>query len=414
MNAPLHHFAPFIPVEFDSIELTHPDQAIAFLDESMHDAIDVDDQFDSESDQAAPFSMEQLIDLEESLYRVLGNPHSGFSVITPLDTLRCAPCICATDDLLQLCRYSCAALRSWLSECTPMALHPYVIEHLRYFGDLDMIRLLQSPCSTVDQAYACVSHLNQRLASLKFELASPRVQRAVARFTAERCFKPANLAKYMSEMFECYGRLLLIRLDVGYHQGMALNPVFAPQTAMISSPYDLVCQSLQSLPAPRFIPFDEIRQHRNNLLKFIRDRFSSNFCGYIWKLEYGLQKGYHYHLMLFFNGAQLRKDVMIGKLIGDHWNEVITAGHGVYYNCNASTQQYQHRCIGAMSWKTPDLQTGMSHVASYLAKQDLYVRQDLPRYQRIIGTGWSPLRRRGNAPRRGRPRTPLHQGRGGY
>lgn len=58
----------------------------------------------------------------------------------------------------------------------------------------------------------------------------------------------------------------------------------------------------------------------------IRHGFAKCFLGYAAKIEYGARKGPNMHLMLLFNGSNVRQDVSIARLIGELWKNKVTKG----------------------------------------------------------------------------------------
>lgn len=386
------------------VECTQPEQVIYLVEETLDEPIGlITNQTNSTPQTRSP--AELLNDLVETLDEIKNLRTAAFRVDHQQNEYgECFPLIDATPEVMHLVDYPCTTVHAWIAESNLSMIHPYVVEYLRFFGDTDLAGLFYHGECSWEQANQVVEFLNWRLNSLKSEIKSYRVQRHIERQNDPRRHRPANLRKYIDGLFHHYSRLLVVRVDLGYHAGLALNPVLALPVVTISSVQDL--PQLQS-PLPQrhsFIDYESIRQHRFALLDFIRDHFRKNFCGYIWKLEYGPQKGYHYHLMLFFNGAHLRKDVMIGKSIGEHWNTVVTGGRGVYHNCNADKDRYHYCGLGMVPWHSAEQMTGVEMASGYLAKPDFVVRQDMPRYQRIIGTGRLPKPREENTPRRGRPR----------
>lgn len=285
-------------------------------------------------------------------------------------------------------------------------VHPYLCYYLINFGDLDMNEVAGRCYANAHEAEKFANHLNDRVASLRKDLQSPYTAVSVDNHNRAYRSNLASLSGYVSDLFKRYSRLLVVRLDFGYKQGLSLNPLMAQCQAVVSSrpEYGVSFPPAHSSLIP-FVGIYQIRQHRNALLNFIRRAYGDNFCGFAWKLEYGARKGYHFHVVLFFNGAKLCRDVAIGALIGNHWNNVITAGQGNYYNCNANGHRYRHPCIGSQSWNTPGLQEGLDYLCAYLMKPDFYARLELGASQRTFGKGGSPLNGWADQPRRGRPRT---------
>ena len=119
------------------------------------------------------------------------------------------------------------------------------------------------------------------------------------------------------------------------------------------------------------------------------------------KFEYGLQRGVHAHVLLLFNGREVREDATIGRLIGDHWRQVITNGVGGYFNTN--TQAYkatmEYCGIGTFTSMTEDFREGMARMADYLAKPDHGVRLAVPDLEHSVRrsylNGWQRNRLQG-------------------
>lgn len=306
-----------------------------------------------------------------------------------------------------LMRGSPVKLYALLQQSARFSVHPYLWNFLNNFGDLDMREVVGQWFCDADEADSLADHLNARVDSLRTDLRSHHT--AIAVDNRRRGYRSnlASLRGYVSDLFARYSRLLVVRLDVGYRQGLSLNPLMAQYHVVVSTQpeYGISSPHEPSLPPSPRVTIGQIQQHREALLAFIRNTFGHKFCGYAWKLEYGARKGYHFHVVLFFNGAHLCRDVAIGARIGDHWNSVITAGQGNYYNCNANRHRYRHPCIGNLSWNSPALQQGMDYLCAYLMKPDLYARLELGPGQRTFGRGVSPLRGWADQPRRGRPRS---------
>ena len=136
--------------------------------------------------------------------------------------------------------------------------------------------------------------------------------------------------------------------------------------------------------------------------------------GCIAKLEFGVLKGLHFHLILFFDGAikDGRKDVYLAQKIGEHWVKVITKGCGVYWNINAKKQEYKRKSIlgiGLIHSHEDALFHNLKHrIVRYLCKSTQFVRPVLPEDLESDGRGANRLIRRGNYPKkakkkRGRP-----------
>ena len=120
--------------------------------------------------------------------------------------------------------------------------------------------------------------------------------------------------------------------------------------------------------------------------------------GYIWKLEHGPDKGFHYHMMFFFDGSKVREDGTLAKRIGQYWLNVVTNGRGVYYNCNADKSRYKNCGIGMVDHSDNVMRDGLVKAVLYLTKMDLYMKLQ------TVGRGMGKMVRPNPKDARGRPR----------
>ena len=167
--------------------------------------------------------------------------------------------------------------------------------------------------------------------------------------------------KLVRRLFEKYNKLLVLRIDLSYRK--ELKDSITPEVAK---------SDLSRL-------LNNTRTNRT-LFEFL--------VGYIWKLEYGQDKGYHYHAIMFFNGSDVRNDYYRAMLIGEYWNNVITKGRGTYFNCNAKKHEYQHIGIGMV--RRNDFLTRdnlRNRVIKYLAKSEQYLRAKRLGRNRCFGIG---------------------------
>ena len=181
--------------------------------------------------------------------------------------------------------------------------------------------------------------------------------------------------EYIGALFEKWSRLLVIRIDFGFHSDKPL----LPHTTRLH----------------------EAQEH---LLRFLNNkrgkRLYASVVGYIWRLEYGKEKGYHYHLIFFFDGSKVRKDEYIASKIGEDWIEV-TDGKGIYHNCNAHKQKYKRLGIGMISHEDREKRQNLLNVLAYMHKEEQTLREKHLSKTHCWGRGALPKARRSGA---GRPR----------
>lgn len=195
------------------------------------------------------------------------------------------------------------------------------------------------------------------------------------RRTADKNF--TEVKKYINGIFLVRSRLMVVRLDLGYRKTLA------------------------DINVGRDVEHRNISKDRTELFKALNKVAKSKMIGFIWKLEYGLDKSYHYHLMLLFDGSQVQEDVMWAKRVGEIWVNEITGGHGVYFNCNRKKDLYEYCGIGIVEHHDLKKREHLIQAASYLTKPDYYLRMVLPGKARALGRGMIP---KVNANKGGRPR----------
>ncbi len=103
-----------------------------------------------------------------------------------------------------------------------------------------------------------------------------------------------SLHDYIHQLFESYSRLLVIRLDLSYKTSGVME--------WLGNPLEESKDSDR-----RSITVDDVIAHREQFIEHLREKFGKALKGYVWKLEYGSRKGYHYHTIVFLDGAKYRE-----------------------------------------------------------------------------------------------------------
>ena len=248
---------------------------------------------------------------------------------------------------------------------------PYIEVAERWLGESGLRQFFSYPGSEslVQYAPEKLALLNNCVDKIRDEVNSKAFQCRLKNYNRSANKNYKELLGYIDALFERYSRLLIIRVDLSY---LARH------------------SDLTQLEAGR---------DRERLFENARfNKLFSNMVGYIWKLEHGSEKGFHFHVMFFFDGSKVREDGTMAKLIGQYWVDVITKGRGMYYNCNASKDRYIDCGVGMIDCREAVLHKGLRKAVIYLTKTDLYMKLQ------SIGRGMG----KGNKPRnkdcRGRPR----------
>lgn len=225
------------------------------------------------------------------------------------------------------------------------------------------------------------SMLNSFVGHIKKSMAGPNFKNKIDCFERSSHKNYSSLMGYLDALFEMHSKLLVLRIDLGYHQ--MFNGVGV---------------------GSRVIPYDVVKNHRDTLIRnlgaVLKKRLSKDcYVGYALKLEYGAQKSWHYHALIILNGQRVREDANIAMMIGEYWRS-ITEGMGIYYNCNAHKSRYQTLGIGLIDHRNTVLRDGLRNVAAYMTKTDLCAKLVIPGRGRAFSRGEMPKKTKA----RGRPR----------
>lgn len=142
-------------------------------------------------------------------------------------------------------------------------------------------------------------------------------------------------------MFQDYSKLLFIRLDLYCQKQYA----------------DVITQEVMNEAFTRL---------RNNM-RF--NRLFEHYITYCTKLEYGPKRGWHFHVLFFFNGQKVQNDYLLAQQIGEYWSHVITREWGDYFSANMNRQRYKNFSMGMISYHDREHIHDAKAAASYLTKE---------------------------------------------
>lgn len=223
-----------------------------------------------------------------------------------------------------------------------------------------------------------VTSLNGMIDELRRIVFSDSFKAEINRHTRSSNKNHRSLVRYVDALFKARSRLLVIRLDLGYGK------------------------ESRSSGSGGEISYSEVKRHREHFFRAIRKSLGKDdLVGFCWKLEYGLSKSYHYHAILFLDGSKRREDISLGKMMGEIWRDKITAGKGVYFNCNSKKASYRSCGIGMVNHDDIEMRESLLKAAAYLTKLEFYIKIALGGKSRSFGRGEMPVQTNS---RRGRPR----------
>jgi hypothetical protein len=217
--------------------------------------------------------------------------------------------------------------------------------------------------SVVNNEQMLWQRCNAFIAHIRKECKSPQFKRRVSYRAAGAHENYESGVAYVDRLFKVKSRYLVIRVDLGYLKD---------------------CHTEVDLMRVRS-DFEKMLNNRRS------NKLFKEMAGYIWKLEYGAQKGYHYHCIFFFNGAVVEQDSYYAEMIGKYWVNKITRGAGTMFNCNAKKNKYKHCGIGMIDRTDVEkIDLLLRYPLKYLTKKEQFLAMKLASKPRLFGRGKMP------------------------
>lgn len=156
--------------------------------------------------------------------------------------------------------------------------------------------------------------------------------------TSKKRFKSTKT--YLDKLQENYSKINVVRIDLSYKQESSEK-----------------------------VTLTSINKDLKRMLNNRRSKpsiFEDNI-GYVIKREHGEDKGLHLHAVFLFDGQKVQKDTHKATQIGNYWEESITKGEGLHYNCNK--KQYKRVGTGMIDHKNSDKRKILDNdVIAYMCK----------------------------------------------
>ncbi|MGY4023359.1 YagK/YfjJ domain-containing protein [Aeromonas sobria] len=250
--------------------------------------------------------------------------------------------------------------------------HPTVALFLTHMREVYGLHLIHERSLDSDVGDELARDINNALYAFLREFKSKAHRKRLKNLERVENRNQLSIATYVNSLFDQHAKLLVIRLDIGYHEDY----------------YDQ-------------LKLDLVMDDRNCYLRRIQNKYSA-LVGYIWKLEYGVDRRFHTHVTFIFNGAVHQRDISLSRAIGELWKD-ITDNNGIYYNCQVRREEYQRwgtDGIGMVHYSDTVKRIHLINALSYLTKLDTQILAILPAGRRTFGRMERPSRQ----PRLGRPR----------
>lgn len=178
-----------------------------------------------------------------------------------------------------------------------------------------------------------------------------------------------NQLKYLDSLIECHGTLFAVHLDVGY----------------------------QFKPDYRFMRTITYERAKSDFSKFMQERrhnplWKDDLAGFIWKLEDGFERRYHYQLILIYKGESIDSHLDDKEVLQKRWIKETTGGDGA---CYRAWEDAEKTPLGAEPEGVIDSTGSPSYMAltrfvDYLNKLDLIINLNVPKGANVYGRGHAP------------------------
>lgn len=194
-----------------------------------------------------------------------------------------------------------------------------------------------------------VQSLNQLVVALRTGAKSHTFKSEVRRVQQTQNKRKRSCNLFINRLFENHSRLLVLRLDLTYKTAHSQENVEEYK--------------------------EYAKQDWEDFIKDLRNGYPiTGLIGYIVKTEYGLLKGLHHHVLLFYSGAQYREDQTLASIICKHWRDKITEQRGSFYNCHLNKNKYLNLGIGIINhFDSEKINSLKTFVGGYLTKPDYLV-----------------------------------------
>ena len=250
--------------------------------------------------------------------------------------------------------------------------HPTVALFLTHMREVYGLHLIHERYLDSDVGDELARDINNALYAFLREFKSKAHRKRLNNLKRAKNRNQLSIATYVNSLFDQHAKLLVIRLDIGYHEDY----------------YDQ-------------LTLDLVTEDRNCYLRRVQNKYPA-LLGYIWKLEFGVDRRFHTHITFIFNGAVHQRDISLGIALGEVWEDM-SDNNGSYFNCQVRREEYREwgtDGIGMVHYSDTTKRINLINALSYLTKLDTQILAVLPAGRRTFGRMERPSRQ----PRLGRPR----------
>ncbi|WP_335955659.1 YagK/YfjJ domain-containing protein [Acinetobacter guillouiae] len=132
---------------------------------------------------------------------------------------------------------------------------------------------------------------------------------------------------------------------------------------------------------------DQVKKDLRTFLRSVSRTKNLNILGYIWKLEFGQRRGFHYHFIFILDSRDHSQEIKLAQQIGQIWEKVIGV-EGAFHNCHfkAVNNQYDKLAIGRLHRDEHQKYQYLLGLLRYFAKKDQFILHKNIGKERTLGT----------------------------
>lgn len=251
--------------------------------------------------------------------------------------------------------------------------HPTVALFLTHMREVYGLHLIHERYLDSDVGDELSRDINNALYAFLREFKSKAHRKRINDLKRVESRNQRSIATYVNSLFDQHAKLLVIRLDISYRKAY----------------YDQ-------------LTLDLVTEDRNCYLRRVQNKYPA-LLGYIWKLEFGVDRRFHTHITFIFNGAVHQRDIPLSRALGELWVDM-TDNNGSYFNCQVRREEYQRwdtDGIGMVHYSDTTKRQNLLNALNYLTKLDTQILAVLPVGRRTFGR----MEVSRTPSRRGRPRS---------
>lgn len=209
------------------------------------------------------------------------------------------------------------------------------------------------------------SSLVEVLKALKLALGQEENKKNMVRSRKNDREKQEQLLRYIKSLFIASPSLLVVDLDVSYVDEWDYNQPLK----MLPESTDQQVQKEESVRRERI---EKVQHERNELITQLKKKYKKDLVGYIWKLDYSIEKNFHYNMIYFLDGEKYQNDIEIADSIGKLWTSV-TEAKGIYLSKNLR----KYKGVGLIKHDELDKRKSLESNVLYLVKTEYFIKMKL-------------------------------------